>query len=125
MRCSVSPEEYLVERYCIGTLPLMTEQEVIDAAREVVTNVSWLADAEDRDWNHSLMLMLCMLDPMPPNASTLLLVPRGPHMGGRFLNGRVPGVTLSAKMIPMENVEAVLAKIREFDVLLTARPADE
>jgi hypothetical protein len=105
-------------------LPLMSEEDITKHARSVVTNLSLLADARDRDWQHSLMLLLCGLDPVPPNASNLFVVPMGPHMSGRWLNGKVPGVTISATMVPVENAEALVAKIMEFDALLNPEPTD-
>jgi hypothetical protein len=106
-------------------LPLMTDEEIFEAARDVVTNVKMLADALDRDWQHSLMLMLCGWDPIPSNASTLFLVPVDTHMGGRWLNGKVPAVTLSARPVPAENTDALVAKCDElYAVLYPERKAD-
>lgn len=40
-----------------------------------------------------------------------IIVPVAPHMGGRWLNGYVPGVTVELSIIPSESVEAVDAEI--------------
>lgn len=95
-----------------------TADEIVQFAREVVTQQSMLADIRDQDWSHSLMLMLGGWDPIPANVSTLFVVPMGPHMGGRWLNGRVPGVTISAKPVPMESAQALVEQIMAFDKML-------
>lgn len=95
-----------------------TADEIIQFAREVVTQEAMLADVRDQDWSHSLMLMLCAWNPIPANLSTLFIVPMGPHMSGRWLNGRVPGVTISAKPVPMESAQALVEQIMAFDKLL-------
>lgn len=106
-------------------LVLMTDDEIVKYARGVITNQYMLADVNDPDWKFSLMLMLCMWEPVPANASCLFLVPMHPHEGGRWLNGRVPGVTISAVCVPMENVEALIAKCDEFWKLLNPEEASE
>lgn len=95
-----------------------TPEEILRYAREVVTQQSMLADVMDRDWSQSLLLMLCAWDPIPANLSTLFIVPMGPHMSGRWLNGRVPGITMSAKPVPMESAQALVEQIMAFDKLL-------
>jgi hypothetical protein len=77
-----------------------------------------LANANDPDWSMSLTLLLCVWEDMPPNLSSLFLVPMAPHAGGRWLNGRFPGVTVSAIPVPMESAEALIAKCDEFFTLL-------
>jgi len=96
----------------------MTDEEIVKFARGVITSQFMLADANDRDWAHSLMLLISCWNPVPPNASSLFLVPLDAHQGGRWLNGRVPGVTISAVCVPMESVEALIAKCDEFHALL-------
>ncbi len=100
----------------------MSDEDIIRYARGVITQEYMLADARDRDWSQSLMLLICGLDPMPPNASTLFLVPMGPHMSGRWLNGRVPALTFTATIVPMENTEALVAKVFEFHKMLNPDP---
>jgi hypothetical protein len=96
----------------------MTDAEIVRYARGVVTNKYMWADANDQDWAMSLFLILCNWKPLPANASTLFLVPMAEHAGGRWLNGRVPGVTMSAVCVPMESVNALVAKVKEFDAAL-------
>ena len=96
----------------------MSDADIVRYARGVITNEYMLADATDRDWQSSLMLMLVSWKPMPANASTIFLVPMAEHAGGRWLNGRVPGVTFHAICVPMESVAALVAKCDEFFTLL-------
>jgi hypothetical protein len=95
-------------------LPPMSDDEIVKYARGVITGQYMLADATDRDWSMSMMLMLSMWKPIPSNASVTFLVPMAEHQNGRWLNGRVPGVTMSAVCVPMESVEALIAKCDEF-----------
>lgn len=98
--------------------PPFTPEEILRYAREVVTQEAMLADVRDPDWRMSLMLLLGAWNPIPANLSTLFVVPMGPHMSGRWLNGRVPGVTTSAKPVPMESAQALVDQIMAFDKLL-------
>lgn len=93
-----------------------TEAEIVRYARGVVTNEYLVANVgDDQDWQHSMMLLLSAWDPdeIPPNLSTCFLVPLAPHQAGRWLNGRVPGVTISAVPVAMESLDPLNAKITE------------
>ena len=101
----------------IEPVPEMTPEEIVKYARGVITQEYMLADANDRDWAHSLMLLLSGMvehGGYPPNASSLFLVPMAEHQNGRWLNGRVPGLTMSAVMVPMESVEALITQCDAF-----------
>lgn len=93
----------------------MSTDDIVRYARGVITQEYMLADvATDRDWQMSLMLLMSAWKTVPANASTVFLVPMAAHAGGRWLNGRVPGVTISAVCVPMENVPTLIAKCDEF-----------
>jgi hypothetical protein len=97
----------------------MTTDDIVRYARGVITQEYMLADvAQDRDWQHSLMLLMSAWKKVPANASTVFLVPMAAHAGGRWLNGRVPGVTLSAVCVPLESVEALISQCDKFYDLL-------
>jgi hypothetical protein len=97
----------------------MTTDDIVRYARGVITQEYMLADvAQDRDWQHSLMLLMSAWKQVPANASTVFLVPMAAHAGGRWLNGRVPGVTLSAVCVPLESVEALISQCDKFYDLL-------
>jgi hypothetical protein len=117
-------DDHLTEPLLGDPLEPMSDEDITRHARDVVTNVSMLGDVRDRDWNASLMLIICGWDPMPPNASTLFVVPMAPHQGGRWLNGRVPGVTMQATCVPMESAEALVAKVAEFHRMLHPEAPD-
>jgi len=93
-----------------------TEAEIIEKARGIVTGTYMVADIRDRDWRISLMLLVSGgdWDDEPSNASTMFLVPMAPHISGRWLNGRVPAVTLSCELVPVESVQPLLDKVQEF-----------
>jgi len=94
----------------------LTEAQIHEYAVGVVTNTMLLADADDRDWQHSLALLLWgIAERMPENMSTIFLVPLAEHMGGRWLNGRVPGVTMRAHPVPLEQCQQLFDKIAELD----------
>lgn len=103
----------------------MSDADIIRYARGVITNEYMLADYNDRDWAMSLALIVSGLAEkgFPANASSLFLVPYAEHAHFHWLNGRVPGCTFSATIVPLENVEALLAKCDEFYALL--HPDDE
>jgi len=97
----------------------MSTDDIVRYARGVITQEYMLADvATDRDWQHSMMLLMSAWKKVPANASTIFLVPVNAHQGGRWLNGRVPGVTLSAVCVPLESVEALISQCDKFYDLL-------
>lgn len=97
----------------------MSTDDIVRYARGVITQEYMLADvATDRDWQHSMMLLMSAWKKVPANASTVFLVPMAAHAGGRWLNGRVPGVTLSAVCVPLESVEALISQCDKFYDLL-------
>jgi predicted phosphoribosyltransferase len=93
-------------------LPPLTDQEVIDYARGIVTGEYMIADPQDRNWSMSLALIFAGMKSFPPNGA-IILVPVAPHMAGRWLNGSVPGVTLKAVFLPSESVGALKVKYDE------------
>jgi hypothetical protein len=100
--------------------PPFTEAEIVRYARGVITNEYLVANVNDHDWQFSMSLLLCAWDKddIPPNLSTCFLVPLAPHANGRWLNGRVPGVTISAIAVPMESVDMLNDKIQEMWAML-------
>lgn len=103
----------------------LSDAQIDEYARGVVTNTMLLADATDRDWRASLMLILLGIGEPPENMSTIMLVPMAEHMGGRWLNGRVPGVTMRAHPVPVEQVRQLLDRIDEMDRALNPGPRPE
>ena len=98
-------------------LPELTPEEIVKYARGIIQQEYMLADVHDRDWNTSLMLIMSGMASsggFPPNASTLFIVPMEPHQNGRWLNGRVPALTMSAHMVPMESFDALIAQLNDF-----------
>lgn len=87
-------------------VPRMTEEAIVETARRMVTGDLMVADPNDRDWQMSLWLLIAAMENRPPNLG-LILVPLGPHMSGRWLNGRVPGVTFEATFVAEEDVTAL------------------
>lgn len=92
-------------------VPRMTEEQIVETARRIVTGDLMIADPEDRDWQMSLWLLINTWKDRPVNLG-LILVPLGPHMSGRWLNGRVPGVTMEASLVAQEDMEALDAEYR-------------
>jgi hypothetical protein len=84
-------------------IPIMTTAEIITTAREIVTGEQMVVDFNDRDWQASLSLLLSGWREPAVNLGCVL-VPKGPHLKGYWLNGRVPGVTLSAKLVAVEDI---------------------
>jgi len=103
-------------------LPEMTSDEIVKYARGVITQEYMLADvSQDRDWAQSLMLLLSSMKSsggFPPNASCLFIVPMAEHQHGHWLNGRVPGCTFSATMVPLESADALIDQCKVFYDLL-------
>jgi hypothetical protein len=92
-------------------VPRMTPDKLIETARRIVTGDLMVADLEDRDWQMSLCLLIGGMENRPPNLG-LILVPQGPHLSGRWLNGRVPGVTMEAEFVAVEDTEALGAEYK-------------
>jgi hypothetical protein len=122
MHCEVHdgplPEEEMTPVELGAPIEPLSDADIVRYARGVITQEYMLANANDIDWYHSLILLIAHWNPRPENISSLFLVPMAPHAGGRWLNGRVPGVTISAVPVAMESVDALIAKCDEFYRLL-------
>lgn len=121
MHCEVhdGPVPAEDEQVWIGApIEPLSDADIIRYARGVITNEYMLANANDPDWMHSLMLMLSAWKEIPANASSLFLVPLAEHQNMHWLNGRVPGVTVSAIPVATQSVDALIAKCDEFYKLL-------
>jgi hypothetical protein len=99
-------------------MPPFTPEEINNYARGVVTNEYMMANLNDPDWLISLTLLVNGWENPPENVSTLFLVPFAEHANGRWLNGRVPGCTMTAVAVPVESVQPLLDQIQEFRRLL-------
>lgn len=86
-----------------------TEEQLVELARGIVTDHTMIADLNDRDWQHSLALLLPALAEY--RNLGCVLVPLGPHMSGYWLNGKVPGITLQVMAVAKGD-------LRHLDVLI-------
>ena len=84
----------------------MTGAELIATARGIVTGELMVADLRDRDWHTSLALLLSGVEDRGGTIG-LVLVPRGPHLRGYWLNGQVPAVSFEAKCVHVNDVRAL------------------
>ena len=81
-----------------------TPERLVELARGIVRG-DYLVPTDAADWQTSLSLMA----PSIVSAHNLgaVLVPVGPHLGGYWLNGRVPGVTLSCVLVAKGDLRAL------------------
>lgn len=108
--------EAVVDEASPLTIEPLTPEQVIEAARDIVTNVSLVADLADRDWQMSLALMVSGLARYTNLG--LILVPMAPHHHMHWLNGRVPGITMKCTPIARESTEAISRAINKMTMAL-------
>jgi hypothetical protein len=112
----------------VKPLEPLDDETVLDYARQIVTDKMLVADLSDRDWQMSLALIISAMDEdggpeIPPNIGAVL-VPVAPHLKGYWLNGRVPGVTISAVLVASESMDPLRAQVsRMLEALGIAEPA--
>lgn len=117
-------DEEVVEPAASGEpLPRATPAEITEYARGIVTGQLMVADLSDSSWQASLMLLLGHLAEIP-NVG-LILVPLGPHQHGYWINGVAPGVTLSAKLVAQEDLDALQAEVSRMSKALFPDQDDE
>jgi hypothetical protein len=110
-----------------GPIPALTEADLTEVARGIVTGQLMMAHLYDPDWQVSLSLLLAAWgeEPVPPNIG-LILVPLNVHARGMWLNGRVPAVTLECRLVATESVESLMAVVRRMnEVLYPESPSEE
>lgn len=71
-------------------------ERLTELARGIVRFEFLIVDGA-REWQTSLLLMSEELTKVRNLGA--ILVPVGPHLGGYWLNGKVPGITLSVVMV--------------------------
>lgn len=73
-----------------------TSERLTELARGIVRGDYLIVD-DTRDWQVSLAMVAGSL--VATRNLGLVLVPVGPHLGGYWINGNVPGVTLTCVMV--------------------------
>lgn len=94
----------------------LTPEEVTEVARKIVTGELMIADLEDKDWQHSLILMIEALADI--RNLGLVLVPVVEHSRGFWLNGRVPGVTFNCRPVAKGSVPAIRREVKRMNEAL-------
>lgn len=92
-----------------------TDERLTELARGIVRGDYLTADTS-RDWLHSLCMMAETIASMTNLGA--LLVPVGPHLGGVWLNGRVPGVTIQAVPVAKGDMPALRRKVDAMNAAL-------
>ena len=92
-----------------------TPERLTELARGIARGDYMVAD-DSRDWLHSLMMM----GPSISKASNLglILVPVGPHLGGYWLNGRVPGVTITCVLVAKGDMRELQKRVDTMNAAL-------
>jgi len=94
----------------------LTPNEITDLARGIVTGNYLIADLEDQSWQSSLVLIADAFTELTNIGA--VLVPVAPHLGGLWINGTTPGVTLEARPVAAESTEALNAEIARMNAAL-------
>jgi hypothetical protein len=102
------------------TVERATEERLTEFARGIVTGDYMLAQGDDPDWQASLSLIASAITEHDNVGA--VLVPVAPHMGGPWLNGRVPAMTMSLDLVAVEDVPALQEKV---DTMWTALHPEE
>jgi hypothetical protein len=87
----------------------MTQAEVTEVARGIVTGDLLIADLSMPEWQTSLALIVSALPEQEARWKRigLILVPVRPHMNGRWINGIAPGCTFECRLVHVNDVQRV------------------
>jgi hypothetical protein len=89
----------------------LTNAEITEKARGIVTGDLLIADLSDMNWQISLALFMEHLREINKGDWIgTILVPVGPHIGTRWLNGRVPGCTFKCELIHINDTARLAAE---------------
>ena len=96
-----------------------TPAEITALARQIVTGDLMVVDLEDRDWQMSMMLILSAwkTESIPENIGRIV-VPLRDHASGRWLSGRVPGVTMRCFLVATEDLSFLRAEVDRMNAAL-------
>lgn len=94
----------------IPTVLRMTEAQITETAREIVTNQLMIADLSQREWQDSLALLFSMVEDRGGTIG-MILVPMGPHLRGYWINNRAPAVTWECRCVHRNDVERLRSTI--------------
>jgi hypothetical protein len=100
-----------------------TPAEITTLARQIVTGDLMVVDLEDRDWQMSMMLILSLWESIPENIG-LIVVPLKDHASGRWLSGRVPGVTMRCFLVATEDLPFLKAEVDRMNAALWPEAAE-
>lgn len=89
-------------------LPRVTPERLTELARGIARGDYLIAD-DSKDW----LLSLSMMGEAISSADNLglILVPVNPHLGGYWLNGSVPGVTITCVLVALEDVPELQTRV--------------
>lgn len=96
-------------------VPRVDDERIIELARGIVRG-DYLVVDEDGDWLTSLILIGSAI--AEARNVGLVLVPVGPHLGGYWINGRVPGVTLECVMVAKGDMPKLLRRVKAMEEAL-------
>jgi hypothetical protein len=87
----------------------MTQREVTEVARGIVTNELLIADLSKPEWQTSLALITSGLSvsEMHQKRIGLILVPVRPHERFHWINGIAPGCTFECRMVHVNDVDRI------------------
>ena len=99
------------------TLRRADSQRLTELARGLAKNEYLAVDVERvPEWTTSLMMIADGI----VNVRNLgvILVPVGPHMGGYWINGRVPAVTLTCVLVAKGDMPELRRRLKEMNAAL-------
>jgi hypothetical protein len=98
----------------------LTNTQVIETARRIVTGDLMVADLSNRSWQTSLALILTGLKDTDIRQGWigLIVVPKGPHLSGFWLNGTAPGCTFEASLIHINDLPRLDVEIARMQAAL-------
>jgi hypothetical protein len=91
-----------------------------ELARKIVLHEMLVADLTNPAWQTSLALIIAGLDESAIPDIGLILVPLAPHMGGYWINGTAPGMTVAATLIHRDDVDELSAVVDRMGAALQA-----
>ncbi len=103
------------------TVNRATPEQLTELARGIACGDYLVVDGDNADWTLSLALIADSIIDAGDDLG-LVLVPVGPHMGGYWINGRVPGVTVTCTFVAAGDVAELQERLNRMHDALYPQP---
>lgn len=97
----------------------MTETQIMETARSIVTNELLVADLSRHEWQGSLALIFSMVEDRGGTIG-LVLVPMAPHRNTFWVNNVAPACTFECRCVHVNDLPRLQAAVWAMEAVLNA-----